>query len=72
MTAPTMIGASPLALYDGRTCLGFIFARGKPGFEAFIADEKSHRAVQVAARCVERNSAGSRNPARRQSQTHHR
>jgi hypothetical protein len=37
-----MTAASPLAyVYDGRRCLGFILARGKPGFEAFDADDKS-------------------------------
>jgi hypothetical protein len=28
-------------VYEGRTCRGFILARGRSGFEAFTADEKS-------------------------------
>jgi hypothetical protein len=33
---------SPMAyVYDGRQCLGHIIARGKSGFEAFDADDKS-------------------------------
>jgi|EndMetStandDraft_8_1072994.scaffolds.fasta_scaffold190035_4 hypothetical protein len=28
-------------LYVGQYCLGFILSRGKSGFEAFTADEKS-------------------------------
>ena len=35
-TPPTMV-----SVYDGRRCLGFVFARGCRGFEAFTADEKS-------------------------------
>jgi hypothetical protein len=30
-----------VSVYDGRTCLGFVLARGKLGFEAFTADERS-------------------------------
>jgi hypothetical protein len=29
-----------LAVYNGRRCAGFILARGKPGFEAFDADQR--------------------------------
>jgi hypothetical protein len=28
-------------VYDGRVCLGFIFARGKLGFEAMDRDKRS-------------------------------
>ena len=38
-TRPT---PSPMvSVYDGRKCLGFIFARGCRGYEAFSADEHS-------------------------------
>lgn len=30
-----------LSVYDGRECRGFIFARGKFGFEAFDTDQRS-------------------------------
>jgi hypothetical protein len=30
-----------LSVYSGRECVGFILARGKTGFEAFTADQKS-------------------------------
>jgi hypothetical protein len=30
-----------LTVYDGRACVGFILSRGRAGFEAFTADEKS-------------------------------
>ena len=30
-----------LAVYDGRTCLGFLLPRGKQGVEAFDHDDKS-------------------------------
>jgi len=30
-----------LSVYDGRQCIGFVLARGRSGFEAFDADEKS-------------------------------
>jgi hypothetical protein len=37
-----MTGASPMAyVYDGREALGHVIARGKAGFEAFDADDKS-------------------------------
>jgi len=35
-TRPPMV-----SVYDGCTCLGFIFARGCRGYEAFSADEQS-------------------------------
>jgi hypothetical protein len=35
------ISPTLLAVYDGRECAGFILARGKLGFEAFSADQKS-------------------------------
>jgi hypothetical protein len=30
-----------LTVYAGRTCVGFILARGKAGFEAFDAEQRS-------------------------------
>jgi hypothetical protein len=30
-----------VSVYDGRTCIGFVLARGARGFEAFDAAEKS-------------------------------
>jgi hypothetical protein len=37
-TAPTM----PMVLvHDGRKCIGFVIARGRLGFEAFSADQRS-------------------------------
>jgi hypothetical protein len=30
-----------VSLYDGRTCAGFILNRGRLGFEAFTADQRS-------------------------------
>jgi hypothetical protein len=36
-----MSGAPSSYVYDGRECLGFIFARGKLGFEAIDRDERS-------------------------------
>jgi hypothetical protein len=30
-----------VSVYDGQQCIGFILARGRSGFEAFTADEKS-------------------------------
>jgi hypothetical protein len=29
-----------LSVYDDKTCIGFIVARGKTGFEAFNADQR--------------------------------
>ena len=34
-------GIRSAAVYDGRACLGLILARGKFGFEAFDAEERS-------------------------------
>jgi hypothetical protein len=30
-----------LSVFDGRECVGFILARGRAGYQAFTADEKS-------------------------------
>jgi hypothetical protein len=30
-----------LSVYDGRSCIGFVLARGRRGFEAFTAGEQS-------------------------------
>jgi hypothetical protein len=38
VTLPT---ASVQAVYDGRTCIGFLLPRGKIGIEAFDADQHS-------------------------------
>jgi hypothetical protein len=36
----TANNSSPMAsVYDGQRCIGFVFARGKRGFEAFDADQ---------------------------------
>jgi len=32
---------SVVSVYDGRECVGFVFARGKTGYEAFNRDERS-------------------------------
>jgi hypothetical protein len=32
---------TPISVYDGRACLGFILARGRAGFEAFDSEERS-------------------------------
>ncbi len=36
-----MTDACMLSVYAGRECVGFILARGKTGFEAFTAGQKS-------------------------------
>jgi hypothetical protein len=33
--------ARMISVYDGRSCVGFVLARGRRGFEAFTAAEKS-------------------------------
>jgi hypothetical protein len=30
-----------LSIYDGQRCVGFVYARGRTGFEAFTADQRS-------------------------------
>lgn len=35
------IMATMSSVYDGQSCIGFVFARGAAGFEAFNADEIS-------------------------------
>ena len=38
----SIASSSPLlSVYDGQRCVGFVFARGKEGFEAFDAHTKS-------------------------------
>ena len=38
----TATSPSPLlSVYSGRDCIGFVYARGRSGFEAFTADQKS-------------------------------
>jgi hypothetical protein len=34
-------GAAMISIYDGRSCVGFVLARGRAGFEAFDAGERS-------------------------------
>jgi hypothetical protein len=41
MTAAKPTTPPLVSIYDGQRCLGFILARGKTGFEAFAADERS-------------------------------
>jgi hypothetical protein len=38
---PIPASAHPLAVYDGRRCLGFFRARGDAGFEALDLDRRS-------------------------------
>jgi len=41
-SAMTATSPSPLlSVYSGRDCIGFVYARGRSGFEAFTADQKS-------------------------------
>ena len=63
MTAARIPEPAMLAVYDGRTCIGHLLARGKTGFEAFDHDERSlgvypnqRKAVcsERAARCPSR------------------
>jgi hypothetical protein len=61
----TADGHNSLAyVYDGRTCLGFILARGKLGFEALDRDERSvgiyptQRERHSRARCCRRTGVG--------------
>jgi hypothetical protein len=38
----TAAGTSPLlSVYDGQQCVGFVYARGRTGFEAFTAAQQS-------------------------------
>jgi len=40
VTSPA--SSSPLlSVYDGQRCVGFVFARGKQGLEAFNGDQRS-------------------------------
>jgi hypothetical protein len=34
-------GAAMISIHDGRSCVGFVLRRGRSGFEAFSAAEKS-------------------------------
>ena len=34
-------GGAMASVYDGRSCVGFVLARGRAGFEAFDAGERS-------------------------------
>jgi hypothetical protein len=39
---PNKYSEAPLvSIYDGRTCIGFVLARNRSGFEAFDANELS-------------------------------
>jgi hypothetical protein len=38
----TATSPSPLlSIYDGQRCVGFVYARGRTGFEAFTAEQHS-------------------------------
>ena len=41
MSSPRTYTTSMQAVHDGRHCHGFIMKRGRTGFKAFGADEKS-------------------------------
>jgi hypothetical protein len=41
MSAPKPAATPLVSVYDGTTCLGHVLGRGKTGFEAFTADDKS-------------------------------
>jgi hypothetical protein len=41
MNPKTFSTNTPLSVYDGRQCIGFILPGGKVGFEAFDYDEQS-------------------------------
>ena len=41
MTAGPANNPAMFSAFDGRECLGFVYARGKSGFESFDASEKS-------------------------------
>ena len=72
----TAARSSPMvSVYDGRTCLGLILARGKLGFEPFTRDEHSlglFKTPREAADAISDDgmSQGKENASRR-SQQHH-
>jgi hypothetical protein len=38
----TSTSSSPMvSIYDGQQCCGWVYARGRTGFEAFTADQRS-------------------------------
>jgi hypothetical protein len=41
MTAASPSSSPLLSIYDGRRCCGWVFARGRAGFEAFTAEQQS-------------------------------
>jgi hypothetical protein len=41
MTMRASTSSPLLSVYDGRQCVGFVLARGRRGFEAFAAGERS-------------------------------
>lgn len=48
-----------LSVYNGKRCVGFIIARGKAGFEAFSAEERSigtFKTQRAAAAALEQPS----------------
>jgi hypothetical protein len=59
---PSDTGASRVAqVYDGRVCLGFIIGRGRDGFEAFNANDKSvglFGTVKLAADALSEREGG--------------
>jgi hypothetical protein len=38
---PAIARTSMVSVYDGRSCMGFVLARGRTGFEAFDVNELS-------------------------------
>jgi hypothetical protein len=49
-----------VSVYDGRTCVGLILARGKSGFEAFDRDDKSlglFKTQEAATNAISEGSA---------------
>jgi hypothetical protein len=57
---------TPISVYDGRACLGFILARGRAGFEAFDREERSlglYPAAPAAANAVSAAAGNERTAA---------
>ncbi len=54
-----MNGTAPfIYVHDGRACLGHVLSRGKEGFEAFDADDKSLGLYSAQALAVAALSEG--------------
>jgi hypothetical protein len=48
-----------LAVYDGLACIGFIMTRGRRGFEAFDATERSLGVFETQDEAANKITAGS-------------